>query len=75
LAAPACGGLGALADAALRIVHEHWLGAGQPVRATRVAHLGHLAECRDPRIAESYAASFARGGRDADLRAASEVCH
>ncbi len=63
-----------LADATLRLVHQHWIEVGQHARAQQLAQLAWAGGCRDPEIAEAHAIAIARAGREPDLRAALDVC-
>ena len=64
-----------LADAALRLVHRHYLEIGQVARADQLADLAWIEGCRDPELAEAHALVLASGGRKADLNAAALVCN
>lgn len=63
-----------LADAALRLVHRHWLATGYGDVADQLADNAWNVGCRDPEIAEAHAMALAAGGREQDLQDAAAVC-
>lgn len=63
-----------LADAALRLVHRHWLATGYGDIADQLADNSWSVGSRDPEIAEAHATALAAGGREQDLQDAAAIC-